>query len=56
MPPGRFSKNPVVDRALEHSIHDGNLLHLFLLSGAIRAVVAALLARRLRDFRKPRKR
>lgn len=32
-----------------------NLLYLFLLSGLARAVIAALLARRIRDIRKPRK-
>lgn len=32
-----------------------NLLYLFALSGLTRAIVAALLARRIRDFRKPRR-
>jgi MFS family permease len=32
-----------------------NLLYLFALSGLIRGIVAALLARRIRDFRKPRR-
>jgi hypothetical protein len=32
-----------------------NLLYLFALSGLTRAVIAALLARRIRDFRKPRR-
>ena len=32
-----------------------NLLYLFALSGGMRAIFAALLARRVRDFRKPRK-
>jgi MFS family permease len=32
-----------------------NLLYLFALSGGVRAVIAALLARRVRDFRKPRR-
>jgi MFS family permease len=32
-----------------------NLLNLFLISGLVRAIVATLLARRVRDFRKPRR-
>jgi MFS family permease len=32
-----------------------NLLYLFALSGLLRAIVAALLARRVREIRKPRK-
>jgi MFS family permease len=32
-----------------------NLLYLFALSGLVRAILAALLARRIRDFRKPRR-
>jgi MFS family permease len=32
-----------------------NLLYLFLLSGVLRAVIAALLARRVREIRKPRR-
>ena len=32
-----------------------NLLYLFVLSGGVRAILATLLARRVRDFRKPRK-
>jgi MFS family permease len=32
-----------------------NLLYLFVISGAMRAIIAALLARRVRDIRKPRK-
>ena len=32
-----------------------NLLYLFALSGVVRAILATLLARRVRDFRKPRK-
>jgi MFS family permease len=32
-----------------------NLLYLFALSGLTRAIIAALLARRIRDFRKPRR-
>lgn len=31
------------------------MLHLFALSGLARAILAALLARRVRDMRKPRK-
>jgi MFS family permease len=32
-----------------------NLLYLFALSGLVRAIIAVLLARRIRDFRKPRR-
>jgi hypothetical protein len=32
-----------------------NLLYLFIISGVMRAVVAALLARRVRELRKPRR-
>jgi hypothetical protein len=32
-----------------------NLLYLFALSGIVRAILATLLARRVRDFRKPRR-
>jgi hypothetical protein len=32
-----------------------NLLYLFALSGILRAAIAALLARRVREIRKPRK-
>jgi hypothetical protein len=32
-----------------------NLLYLFALSGAMRAIFAVLLARRVREFRKPRR-